>query len=63
MTKDQAQLIKKWRVTDGCSWRKIAELAFSERITYAFPNQQIGIRLCEIAADILGENPAEEPWN
>lgn len=65
MTIANAETIKMWRCSSGCSWRRIAELA-----AVAFPgwdipsgNQIVGRDLCRQAAGMLNENCNDEPWN
>lgn len=64
MSPREARLIRVLRVDLGCSWGRVAELYGKvyprEGQT---PTQQWGGRLCEMAAEHLGEKPGEEPWN
>lgn len=51
--------IKEWRLKQGCSWRRIAELAAEEwpKKKYISGNQIEGRDLCNLAQDTL-----EEDW-
>ena len=67
MTKEEAILIKKWRVYEGYSWRMVAQNAYHAGIggsDWEPPdNQIVGLELCSEAAKILGEEVNEHSWN
>jgi hypothetical protein len=63
-TKEEAKMIKHWRIDRGCSWRKVAELAAAQ-----WPDRHIesghqieGRMLCDEAMDLLGEK-IDDGWN
>lgn len=58
MSEETARWIRVLRVELGCTWGRVGELY--EWVTGDKTN---GALLCEIAADTLGENPGEDPWN
>jgi len=61
LTTEQARVIRTWRVDLGCSWSRVGELWRK-----AYPDsglQTDGGQLCQWAAQALGEEPGEEPWN
>jgi len=72
LTQDQVSDIRRWRVTEGATWRGVAA-EFCEKygdpwagplgIGWGKGNQLLGIELCEWAARSLGEDPREAPWN
>ncbi len=61
----QAELIRLWRADEGYSWRSVAAAAHREFGGDWQPdsNQLWGQELCRAAANILGEDPEEAPWN
>lgn len=63
MDRDDALLIKQWRV-NGSSWRRISERATKKWPDkgYETDNQLEGRELCWEASKTLGENWYEEPW-
>jgi hypothetical protein len=64
MDKEQALVIKTWRVELGCSWRRVAELAaIVWPGKYQSGDQMDGKMLCNEAADALNEDSSIEPWN
>jgi hypothetical protein len=65
MKKADAEIIKVWRCDRGCSWRRIAELAqcYWPEWRISRGTQKDGARICEQAAEMLGEDPGDEPWN
>lgn len=73
MTPDIAGQIRAWRVDEHYSWRSIARAAYmlvrKEKAWRIFQqweppsNQMIGISLCSRAAELLGENYRQLPWN
>jgi hypothetical protein len=67
MTKDEAKLIKKWRIEEKYSWRMVAQNAYHAGIDNSDweppDNQIVGRELCDKAAKILGEDVNEHPWN
>lgn len=65
LTKERAELVKAWR-TKGASWRWVASKAYyvwDEPSWLCEGHQIYGMRLCEVAATLLGEDPSKEPWN
>ncbi|MFI7009535.1 hypothetical protein [Streptomyces sp. NPDC050145] len=63
LTTEMARQIRAWRVDGEYTWRAVAQAA-TERWGSAYgSNQLYGQDLCEAAARLLGENPAQEPWN
>lgn len=69
MTKEQAEIIRKFRVDEGYSWRAVAHVChdlkwWSDEYWDRVPGAQpMGMALCEIAAGFFNENYMEEPWN
>ena len=65
LSTEQARRIKHWRVDEGFTWRAIAATAYCEFDGDWHPdsNQLWGMELCTAAAELLGENPNEDPWN
>ena len=64
MERERALIIRTWRVELGASWRKVAELAAKVwPKEYEDYGQMLGQELCIEAADNIGEDPSEEPWN
>jgi len=70
MTREQAILIRYWRIVRGMSWRSIARdaaLKWPEFNVKTHPNgdgyQSEGMDLCTEAAEFFGENAGDEPWN
>ena len=66
MTQEQAELIRKWRVDEGYSWRAIASAAFGLAEDWTWEpssNQLAGMAVCEKAAELHDENFMRPPWN
>jgi len=65
MTFKRAKIVRMLRVERGCSWRHIAETCYRFGWGKWSPpsNQIMGMALCERAAQLLGENYEEAPWN
>jgi hypothetical protein len=67
MTDERAVEIRRLRVDEGYSWRAVAaathEAWGSDATWTPFSNQLAGMALCKIAAERLGENAGEAPWN
>lgn len=73
MSEELALKVRGWRVDDEMTWRSIAKewgdtvtpLAESDKEAFKFWNehQMFGLEICEIAAEILGEDANAEPWN
>ncbi len=65
MTKEEALIIKKFRVEKNGTWRAVARMAAEKwpKKNYCNGNQIEGMILCEEAAKKLGENPYKNPWN
>lgn len=61
----QARIIRVLRVKEKRSWRAIAEVCYNLGWGKWEPpsNQIMGMALCETAAQLLGENYEEAPWN
>jgi len=65
LTREQAELVRRFRCLDACTWRMVAV-----RAAEAWPEKEIcsdnqfdGMWLCNEAAKLLGEHPREDPWN
>jgi hypothetical protein len=70
MTTEQAKQIRVWRVDEYCSWRSVARRAFGKcedwhwpRVGTPIESKLVGMALCEVAAQKLGEDYWREPWN
>jgi len=66
MTKEQAEMIRRWRVDEGYSWRAVASAAFGLAPAWTWDpssNQLAGMAVCEKAAELHGENFMQPPWN
>lgn len=65
MTKEQANVVRKLRVEQRCSWRAVARTCYILGMGRWSPasNQIMGMALCQRAAQILGEDYRMEPWN
>ena len=63
MTPERAAQVRKWRVEDGGTWRWVAGQASAAWGTDWGTNQLAGMCLCRAAADMLGEDANEAPWN
>ena len=67
MTPERARRIRELRVDIGCTWRAVAAHSFEDWADDANwspeSNQLAGMALCKSAAEMLGENGEEEPWN
>lgn len=72
MTQEQAEFIRKLRVSSGCSWREVAQECYDHDLFkywqnkdnwYPKSNQLMGMSLCEKAAESFAENYREAPWN
>lgn len=63
LNKYQAERVKQWRVSNGCSWRKIADKAAEAWPDLGIsPGNQIdGQELCSAAAEVLKED--EYSWD
>ena len=63
MNKQDALIIKDFR--KNATWRMVAKLAAEKWPDrgYCSGNQIEGMELCQKAAQILGEDPWQEPWN
>lgn len=61
----QARIVRVLRVEENCSWRAIAEVCHKLGWGKWSPpsNQIMGMALAERAAQLLGENYMEPPWN
>ncbi len=72
MTTAQAKMVRKLRTDDRLSWRGVARRCHSLVLVGLWrgwelwdppSNQMMGIALCERAAQLLGENHEQPPWN
>jgi len=68
MTNEEATLIRKLRVDQHLTWRRVAEeysAAQGEEQPWRARNsdQFTGMTLCADAARQLGEDPSGAPWN
>ena len=72
MTKEQAAMIRSWRVDEHYTWRAVARVAFGMAAIGWWPgwglwhppsNQIMGMALCERAAKFFNEKYMEPPWN
>jgi len=61
----QARIVRILRVEKRCSWRAVAEVCHNLGWGKWSPpsNQILGMALCWRAAQLLGEDCGEEPWN
>ncbi|MBO0887475.1 hypothetical protein J2P12_00080 [Candidatus Bathyarchaeota archaeon] len=66
MNQERAQRIRHLRCQDDLSWRELAEVTYREWGTdadwYPINNQLAGVALCEVAAQLLGEDVHKYPW-
>lgn len=62
ISEEEARWIRVLRVDLGCTWGRVAEL-FARATGDSDTTQMHGEDLCRWAAKMLGEDPAEEPWN
>jgi hypothetical protein len=61
VTKDRAAFVRQLRAEEN-SWRAVAaECAEAWHTTWP-PYQQYGYMLCVLAAAVLGEDEADDPW-
>ena len=63
VTQPVARRVRMWRVDQDETWRSIASLADAEWGTQFGTNQLFGRDLCRVSAEVLGEDPDDEPWN
>jgi hypothetical protein len=63
MDRELARLVRVWRVDEEQSWREIAVRVTDYLNLPRSDNQLAGRALCSRAAQLLGEDPSEEPWN
>jgi len=67
MTLGQAVQVRRWRVDEHMTWRRLAREAYLEGWFHRGwgppPNQLMGMALSERAAQFFGENYREPPWN
>ncbi|MET7437042.1 MULTISPECIES: hypothetical protein [unclassified Streptomyces] len=63
VTVEMAVQIRGWRVDDDYSWRAVAQAASELWGSGHGGNQLHGRHLCAAAAEVLGEDPHQEPWN
>lgn len=73
MSRDVALMVRGWRVDVGMTWRSVAE-EWSDTVTPQnmsdkaifkswSGHQMFGQEICEIAAEVLGEDANADPWN
>lgn len=63
VNREGARLIRQLRVEKDCSWRAVARFC---SLLWCAPwggNQIAGMVICEKAAQLLGENFLQPPWN
>lgn len=62
---EKARFVRIMRCEKRCSWRAVAASCAEEWDADWFPpnNQIVGMALCERAAEVLGEDPGQLPWN
>lgn len=64
MTVAQAESVKLLRVTCGYTWGRIGQTWASAHEGQGWVGGQVlGRALCHRAAELLGEDACEEPWN
>lgn len=65
MTQERARFVRKLRVDQDRTWRRVASECHAEfNGDWDPPNDQaIGMELCQRAAELFGERWDEEPWN
>lgn len=63
ITREMAVQIRTWRVDEDLSWRAVAQAATDLWGSAYGSNQLYGEDLCQVAAQVLGEDPYREPWN
>ncbi len=71
VTLERAQQLKQFRCVDDGSWRGVAVGCWEtwgkdigdESWNHIPSHQFVGQSLCEIAAEMLGEDAYKEPWN
>ncbi|MFG3101635.1 hypothetical protein ACGFZL_14100 [Streptomyces sp. NPDC048182] len=63
ITREMACRIRRWRRDEDHSWRAVAQAASAAWGPAWGSNQLHGRALCTAAAQLLGEDPDEEPWN
>lgn len=64
MTVDQAKAVRLLRVDCGYTWGAIGQRWASAHEGQGWVGGQVlGRALCHRAAELLSENPHEEPWN
>ncbi|MEU6070134.1 MULTISPECIES: hypothetical protein [Streptomyces] len=63
ITTEMAVQIRTWRVDEDFSWRAVAQAASELWGSEYGSNQIYGEDLCAAAAQVLGENPYQKPWN
>ena len=70
VTSERARQVRVWRVDEDMTWRGVAGTwmtNFGPEMPEAGrdlgDNQILGMSLCELAAESLGEDPYAEPWN
>jgi len=67
MSREQAVIVRRWRVNERMTWRRVAMAAYIEEwFGWGWQppaNQLMGMALTERAAQLFGENYREPPWN
>jgi hypothetical protein len=66
MTRERAERVRQLRCDDGWSYRRLAGITYLEwgrdGTWYPETNQLAGVALCEAAAELLGEDFQQYPW-
>jgi hypothetical protein len=63
LTEDDARLIRRWRCEEHYTWGGVGVNWAATRHDRWGSGSVLGNRLCYRAAQILGEDPDDEPWN
>ena len=63
MKLEHAHIVRRLRVDEELTWRGVAGECSTAWATDWDENQIVGMFLCEVAAELLGEDPETEPWN
>jgi hypothetical protein len=63
MTAEHAAFVRELRVSRGRTWRWVAEECAMAWGGSWDSEQFLGKKICERAAELLGEDPNRDPWN
>ncbi|GAA1407276.1 hypothetical protein GCM10009639_55880 [Kitasatospora putterlickiae] len=63
ITSEMARQIRVWRVDEGLTWRSVTQAASDLWGSGSGGGQIYGRDLCAAAANVLGGDPDQEPWN